>query len=107
MIIYVVESAGGYYEDKYRNIEMVTENDEAAYGLVRALRHEHNYISLWEDGRLISEYFRDFYKDDRGDSFSKWERNCGAINPHLESYNEHCDQWSKLMDKNFSNSTKE
>ena len=87
MIIYVVESAGGYYEDTYRNIEMVTDNDVAAYALVRSLRHERNYRSLWENGGLVSEYLRGYWKDDCGDHFGKWERNFGAVNQRLETEN--------------------
>jgi hypothetical protein len=57
--------------------------EDLAYKMVNNLKKTNctTYLSIWNGGVLISEYFRYFNK-------GKWERNCGEVNERLELENQ-------------------
>jgi hypothetical protein len=88
MIIYILEREDGDYGDRCRSIIWVGTDENKAFSKVNKMTADYNYISLWEDGKLISQYVRNCWIDERLDGsiqqYGKWERIIGAILPRLE-----------------------
>lgn len=82
MKIYIVrvepEEGGGF-------ISWVGTDEEEAFGKVFACSYDQNFITIWENGKELSEYYRFTMDQIR---FTKWERNSGAIIPRLETEND-------------------
>ena len=90
--IYVIRSSG----DDGDTITWVGTDEEEAFKVINAQHAEKNYISIWENGKEISEYYRYAWYDNPEQKiafnpdqirFDKWERNSGAIIPRLENQN--------------------
>ena len=88
MIIYILEREDGDYGDRHHSIVWVGTNEHEAFSKVNKMTADYNYISLWEDGKLVSQYFRNCWIEERLDGniqqYGKWERNIGAILTRLE-----------------------
>ena len=92
MKIFIVKSGStSLYEDSGNEfITLVTTDEEKAYSFLSEQTSERNYLTIWENEKEISEYYRDWYRwtSNKGNVFSKWERNSGEINERLEKENQ-------------------
>lgn len=88
--IYIVKCSG----DDEDHVVWVGINEEEAFQTVKELNAERNYISIWENGKEISEYYRNCWYDNpemkvvydpKLNRYDKWQRNSGAIIPRLET----------------------
>jgi hypothetical protein len=89
MRIYIVKCSG----DDDTTIVWVGTDEEEAFKTVEDQVAERNYITVWENGKEVSEYYRDAWYSDPNKSlrydrkhwrFDKWERNSGEKIPRLE-----------------------
>lgn len=91
MMVYVVIGQDGEYaEDRQTAVVWAGVDEEEAFRIAGESKHDCTFFSVWDAGRELSQYYRDYFKGDHNrdnGSHSKWGRNSGAVIERFEHEN--------------------